>query len=103
LVGATPSVFKSYISTAYGGSTSDRQIVGRSRLLKICNPGNSIMANKGLMCQDKYCAQNIKMNTPKLKKKNIRMSCATVIENRKISTNTSTLKALLDLPKHLKY
>ena len=49
LVGVTPGGQVSYVSPAYGGSTSNRQIVERSDLTRICNPTDSIMADKGLM------------------------------------------------------
>ena len=49
LLGATPGGLTSYISTAYW---VHRQIVERSRLLEMCNSGNSIMEDKGLNVQD---------------------------------------------------
>lgn len=39
LVGISPGGLCSYLSPAYGGSTSDRQIVGRSYLIDMCDPG----------------------------------------------------------------
>lgn len=39
LVGATPGGLVSYVSPAYGGSTSDKQILERSSLLSLCGPG----------------------------------------------------------------
>ena len=52
LVGCTPGGLISYISPAYGGSTSDRQIIERSKIPKFCDPGDSIMADKGFNVQD---------------------------------------------------
>lgn len=49
LIGATPGGLISYISPAYGGSTSDRQIVERSPLTNICEPGDSICQTKDSM------------------------------------------------------
>ena len=51
LVGCSPGGLVSYVSRAYGGSTSDRQIVERSRLTEMCEPGDAIMADKDLMCR----------------------------------------------------
>ena len=47
LVGITPGGMCSYVSPAYGGSTSDRQIVERSSLPDVCDPGDSVMSDKG--------------------------------------------------------
>ena len=47
LVGMTPGGLVSFVSTAYGRSASDRQIVERSDLFQLCEPGDSIMADKG--------------------------------------------------------
>ncbi|XP_014675885.1 PREDICTED: uncharacterized protein LOC106815875 [Priapulus caudatus] len=47
LVGCTPGALVSYISPRYGGSVSDRQIIERSHIQISCDPGDSIMADKG--------------------------------------------------------
>ena len=54
LVGSTPGGLISYLSPAYGGSTSDRQIVERSRLVEMCDASDSIMADKGFNVQDLF-------------------------------------------------
>ena len=54
LVGTTPGGLVSYISAAYGGSVSDRQICERSNLTQICLPGDSITADKGFNVQDLF-------------------------------------------------
>lgn len=46
-VGATPVGLLSYCSPAYAGSISDWQTVERSNLLKMCEPGDSILADGG--------------------------------------------------------
>ncbi|XP_062610837.1 uncharacterized protein LOC134272644 [Saccostrea cucullata] len=102
LVGATPGGLTSYISTAYGGSTSDRQIVERSRLLEMCNSGDSIMADKGFNVQDMFVHRNIQINTPTFFKKKNRMSCATVIEDRKISSKRVHIERIIGLAKTFK-
>ncbi|XP_014681283.1 PREDICTED: uncharacterized protein LOC106820842 [Priapulus caudatus] len=47
LVGSTPGGLASYVSPAYCGSASDRQIVERSNLQSLCDPSDEIMADKG--------------------------------------------------------
>lgn len=48
LVGATPGGLVSFVSLAYGGSTSDRQLCERSSLMNLCEPGDSINGRQGL-------------------------------------------------------
>ena len=56
LVGITPGGLVSFVSDAYmyGGSTSDRQICECSPLSALCDPGDSIMADKGFNVQDLF-------------------------------------------------
>lgn len=55
-VGASPSGFISYCPDAYAGSTSDRQIVGRSELYQKCEKGvcKSIMADQEYNAEDLF-------------------------------------------------
>lgn len=64
LVGSTPGGLISYVSNAYRGSTSDRQIVERSELKNMCSPGDSIMADKGFNVQDLFASNVITVNIP---------------------------------------
>ena len=47
LVGVTPGGLVNFVSDAYGGSASDRQIIERSMLTEKMEPGDSVMADKG--------------------------------------------------------
>ena len=47
LVGVTPAGLVNFVSDAYGGSASDRQIIERSMLTEKMEPGDSVMADKG--------------------------------------------------------
>ncbi|VDI05213.1 Hypothetical predicted protein [Mytilus galloprovincialis] len=62
LVGCTPGGLVSFISPAYGGSASDRQITERSSLMNSCDPYDSIMADKGFSVQDLFATQNVAIN-----------------------------------------
>lgn len=55
LVGSTPGGLNSFISPAYGGSEGDRKLVERSPLLNLCEPGDSVMSEKGLQCTRFVC------------------------------------------------
>lgn len=53
LVGVAPSGVLTYVSELFTGSTSDRECVIRSGLLKKrFDPGNSVMADKGFRIDD---------------------------------------------------
>jgi len=52
LVGSTPGGLVSYVSEAYGGCTSDRQIVEHCKIGRLCDPGGSVMADKGFNVQN---------------------------------------------------
>lgn len=68
MVGITPNGAVSYVSSAYGGSASDRQIIKRSSLLNEgkFDAGDSIMEDRGILIQDLFPNQNVSVNTPTL-------------------------------------
>ena len=74
LVGVTPGGMSRYISPAYGGSASDRQIVERSDLPSMCDPKDSIMSDKGFDVQDLFAPYDVTINIPTFFKKQNRMS-----------------------------
>lgn len=104
LVGASPGGLISYISPAYGGSTSDRQlqIVERSPLTNICEPGDSIMSDKGFNVQDLFAPNDVKVNIPTFFKKKNRISNKTVLRDRKISSKRVHIERLIGLAKTYK-
>lgn len=102
LIGATPGGLISYISPMFGGSTSDRQIVERSSLLNICDPGDSIMADKGFNVQDLFAPMNVAINIPTFFKKRNRLTGKTVLRDRKISSKRVHIECLIGLGKTYK-
>jgi len=64
LIGVTPGGQVSYISDAYGGSTSYKQIVERSSLKRDCDTGDSIMADKVFDVQDIFAPYDVTVNIP---------------------------------------
>ncbi|XP_069139342.1 uncharacterized protein [Argopecten irradians] len=102
LVGTTPGGLVSYISPAYGGSVSDRQIVERSNLTRICDPGDSIMADKGFNVQDLFAVRDVAINIPTFFRKKNRMTGKVVLRDRKISSKRVHVERIIGLAKTFK-
>ncbi|XP_062591631.1 uncharacterized protein LOC134253139 [Saccostrea cucullata] len=104
LVGSTPGGLISYVSPAYGGSASDRQLVERSPLLSadLFEPGDSLMADKGFNVQDLFAPKDVTVNIPSFFKQKNRMSGKTVLRDRKISSKRVHIERLIGLGKTYK-
>jgi hypothetical protein len=99
LVGSTPGGLVNYVSQAYGGSTSDRQIVERCKIVSACDPGDSVMADKGFNVQDLFATANVQVNIPTFFKKKNRMSGKIVVNDRKISSKRVHIERIIGLGK----
>lgn len=102
LIGATPGGMVSYVSPAYGGSTSDRQIVERSNLTSMCDPTDSIMADKGFDVQDIFAPMDVTVNIPTFFKKRNRMTGGTVLKDRTIASKRVHVERIIGLGKTYK-
>ena len=102
LVGCTPGGLISYVSDAYGGSTSDRQICERSKLTTMCDSGDAIMADKGFNVQDLFIPYNVEINIPSFFKSKNRMSSGTVLKDRKIASKRVHIERIIGLAKTYK-
>lgn len=99
LVSATPAGLISHITDSYGGSTSDRQIVERSNLTTICDPKDSLMADKGFNVQDIFAPYDVHINIPEFFLNKNRMSGESVQKDRKIASKRVHIERLIGLGK----
>ena len=102
LVGSTPGGLVNVVSDAYGGCTSDRQIVERSNIVQLCEPGDSVMADKGFNVQDLFARMNITVNIPTFFKKRNRISGKIISSDRKVSSKRVHIERIIGLGKTYK-
>ncbi|CAC5399359.1 unnamed protein product [Mytilus coruscus] len=102
LVGSTPGGLVNYVSNAYGGCASDRHIVERCKIVQLCNPGDSVMADKGFNVQDLFARMDVADNIPTFFKKRNRISGKTPLRDRKVSSKRVHIERNIGLCKTYK-
>ncbi|XP_067130144.1 gastrula zinc finger protein XlCGF57.1-like [Centruroides vittatus] len=86
VVGCTPGGLVSFVSEAYGGSASDRQIAERSSLCKITEAKDCVMADRGFNIQDLLITKDVVVNTPTFMRGKAQLSSSLLSRDRKISS-----------------
>lgn len=102
LVGSTPGGLLSYCSEGYGGSTSDRQMIERSKLMSLCDEGDSIMADRGFNVHDLFATKNVGINIPTYLRGNAQLPCLALEHDRKIASQRVHIERLIGLTKTFK-
>ena len=104
MIGISPKGLVTYVSPSYGGSASDRQMIEQSPLLKdkMLSPGESIMADRGIMVQDLFASQDVRVNTPRTMKGRTQLPSDVVVEDRKIASKRVHVERVIGLAKHYK-
>ena len=64
LIGISPNVWVTFVSSLYGGSISDRQIVEKSHFVDLLEQGDLIMADRRFDIQDLMAAKQAKLFIP---------------------------------------
>lgn len=85
LVGITPNGCFSYISDCYGGKASDKFIVEDSGFLKLLQPGDQVMADRGFHIQDLLAFYQCTLAIPPSSHTTLQMSGKDVRETSKIA------------------
>jgi hypothetical protein len=99
---STPGGLVNVVSDAYGGWTSDRQIVEHSNIVQLCEPGDSVMADKGFNVQDLFARMDVTVNLPTFFKKRNRISGKIILSNRKVSSKLVHIERIISLGKTYK-
>ncbi|KAJ8687772.1 hypothetical protein QAD02_023566 [Eretmocerus hayati] len=98
VLGCTGAGLISYCSPAYGGSTTDRQIVERSELMTKCDPGDLVMADKGFDVQDYFAPFNVTCMIPTFVKKG-RLPHKKVMRDRRLASHRIHIERVIGLIK----
>ena len=105
LVGVAPRGLVTFVSEAYGGSASDRQILERSELLTKQNNfsrGESIMAVRGFLVQDLFATQGVVLNVPTTMKGKNQLEPVTVVKDRRIASKRVHVERVIGFAKTYK-
>ena len=102
IVGSTPGGLVSYISDAYGGSTSDRQITERSNLTSLTDAGDELMVDKGFNIEDIFIPHHVRVNMPSIFKKKNRLSQTLLHKDRKVASKRVHIERVIGLGKTYK-
>ncbi|XP_062586724.1 uncharacterized protein LOC134248334 [Saccostrea cucullata] len=105
MIGCTPCGTVSYISDAYCGAASDRQIIERSDLLlekDKFQDHDSIMADRGIMVQDLFASRNIQVNTPTILKGKSQLEAQDVAKDRRITSKRIHVERIIGLARTFK-
>lgn len=98
IVVTSPGGMISYVSPAYGGSTSDRQIIERSELWKKCQQGDLVLGDKGINVQDLFAPAGVTVGTPTFLK-NGQLPHKQVLKDRKLSSRRVHVERVIGLVK----
>jgi len=104
MMGISPRGDVTYISDAFGGSASDRQIVEQSELLSdgILSAGDSIMADRVFIVQDLFCLKQVQVNVPTVMRGLTQLPAEKVVCDRRIASKRVQVKRVIGLGKVFK-
>ena len=86
LIGTTASGVTAFASELYPGSISDKEIVKRSGLLEILQPGDEIMADKGFLIKDELASVGATLVLPKFLQGKKQFNKEEAAHNKKVAS-----------------
>ena len=106
MIGVTPCGVVSYVSSSYGGSASDRQIIERSVLVdtdrSMFDEEDSIMADRGILVQDLFAAMDVQVNVPTTMRGLNQLDAETVVRDRRIASKRIHIERVIGYAKSFK-
>lgn len=100
MVGCTPRGAVSYVSDAYAGSASNRQIIEDSELLDTSN--NLFEKGDGIMAKDLFVNQDVFVNTPTMIKGKSQLEPEEIIKDRRVASKRIHIERVIGLSKRFK-
>lgn len=85
LIGIAPNGGISFISDAWGGSISDKEIFLNSNMLELFDKGDAILADRGFIIRKEIEARGCQLYTPHFLKAKIQFNIIERKDNKKIS------------------
>ena len=85
LVGITPHGHIAFLSSAWGGRTSDRHIVQSSGFLDLLDPGDEVMADRGFTIKEELLLRHATLTIPPFSQGRRQMSTADVDKTKHVA------------------
>ena len=85
LVGISPGGVVTFVSQLWGGRVSDRLLTERSGIIKLLQPGDNVMADRGFDIQDVLAPLGVTINIPPFMDQKPQLSAKEVTETRRIA------------------
>nr|XP_049693818.1 uncharacterized protein LOC126054061 [Helicoverpa armigera] len=103
LVGISASGCVTFVSDAYGGSTSDRELFEKCGLIDKLEPNDIILCDRGFNVQDLVCHKNVTVNVPEfLKNTDGQFEPSQLTRSKKISSEQIHVERVIGLAKTFK-
>ena len=97
LFSQSPICHFNFVSNAYSGSISDKEIVQKSGFLDFLEEGDLVMADKGFNIQDLLAVRGVRLMAPPIMRKDNVSACAYTL-TRRVATKRVHVERMISLP-----